>query len=247
MPARCRYCRSRRHRAVPGRRHHRERRRPVAAMFVSAVWRMSWNGRTRPVIPAAVSAFWTARRTTCCRRGASRASGARTPLETVAESCRPRVPPPQPRRGAGLTALGLLHDRDRGERWALRWLSRYLTERPTVTLDDVRSSSPVCAHSAARPHADALAALLGREQPAPNGDFRQMTQVGQARCPWAALRWRCAARCSSQTGRACGGRLVPGGLAGRSRAFGETAARAGVPGDDCPASPAQTLWVDRAP
>jgi hypothetical protein len=30
-----------------------------------------------------------------------------------------------------------LHDRDRGERYALRWLSRYLAERPTAMLDDV--------------------------------------------------------------------------------------------------------------
>ena len=29
---------------------------PVAAMFVSAAWRASWNGRTCSVIPAAFSA-----------------------------------------------------------------------------------------------------------------------------------------------------------------------------------------------
>ena len=35
-----------------------------------------------------------------------------------------------------LTALVALHDRDRGERYALRWLSRYLAERPAATLDE---------------------------------------------------------------------------------------------------------------
>jgi hypothetical protein len=30
-----------------------------------------------------------------------------------------------------------LHDRDRGERYALRWLNRYLAERLAATLDDV--------------------------------------------------------------------------------------------------------------
>jgi hypothetical protein len=36
-----------------------------------------------------------------------------------------------------LTALVALHDRDRGERYARRWLTRYLAERPTGTLDEV--------------------------------------------------------------------------------------------------------------
>jgi hypothetical protein len=31
---------------------------PVAARFVNAVCRMTWNVRTRPSIPAAASAFW---------------------------------------------------------------------------------------------------------------------------------------------------------------------------------------------
>jgi hypothetical protein len=58
-----------------------------------------------------------------------------------------------------LTALVALHDRDRGERYALRWLSRYLAERPVATLDDV-TIVVTCLRALGGPaHADALAAL----------------------------------------------------------------------------------------
>jgi len=58
-----------------------------------------------------------------------------------------------------LTALVALHDRDRGERWAKRWLARYLAERPAATLDDVLLSA-TCLRALGGPaHAEALAAL----------------------------------------------------------------------------------------
>ena len=37
-----------------------------------------------------------------------------------------------------LTALVALHDRERGRRYALRWLRRWLAVKPDATLDDVQ-------------------------------------------------------------------------------------------------------------
>ena len=61
-----------------------------------------------------------------------------------------------------LTALVALHDRDRGERYALRWLSRYLAERPAATLDDV-TIVVTCLRALGGPaHAEALRTLRAR-------------------------------------------------------------------------------------
>ena len=58
-----------------------------------------------------------------------------------------------------LTALVALHDRDRGERYAHRWLSRYLAEQTAATLDDV-TIVVTCLRALGGPaHAAALDAL----------------------------------------------------------------------------------------
>jgi hypothetical protein len=58
-----------------------------------------------------------------------------------------------------LTALVALQDRDRGERYAQRWLTRYLAERPAATLDDV-TIVVTCLRALGRlAHAEALDAL----------------------------------------------------------------------------------------
>ena len=58
-----------------------------------------------------------------------------------------------------LTALVALHDRDRGERYARRWLTRYLAERPAATLDDV-TIVVTCLRALGGPaHAEALDVL----------------------------------------------------------------------------------------
>jgi hypothetical protein len=54
-----------------------------------------------------------------------------------------------------------LQDRARGERYALRWLCRYLAERPDVTLDDV-TIVVTCLRALGGPaHAAALDTLRG--------------------------------------------------------------------------------------
>jgi hypothetical protein len=52
-----------------------------------------------------------------------------------------------------------LHDPDRGERFALRWLSRYLAERPAATLDDVTIVVTCLRALGGRAHAGALESL----------------------------------------------------------------------------------------
>jgi hypothetical protein len=52
-----------------------------------------------------------------------------------------------------------LHDRDRGERYARPWLTRYLGERPAATLDDLAIVVTCLRALGGAAHADALAAL----------------------------------------------------------------------------------------
>jgi hypothetical protein len=59
----------------------------------------------------------------------------------------------------GLTALIALHDRARGERYALRWLARWLESQPEVALDEVVLVAAALRALGGEGHAEALMSL----------------------------------------------------------------------------------------
>ena len=58
-----------------------------------------------------------------------------------------------------LSALVALHDRERGRRYAVRWLARYLAEAPGVTIDEVVIVVGCLAALGGATHAQALEPL----------------------------------------------------------------------------------------
>src|SRR5262245_41391284 len=58
-----------------------------------------------------------------------------------------------------LTALVALHDRERGRRYAARWLTRWLERRPAATFDEVAMVVGLLGALGGPGHAEALQAL----------------------------------------------------------------------------------------
>ena len=69
------------------------------------------------------------------------------------------------RESLELTALVALHDRPRGERYAIRWLLCWLDETPAAPITDVALVTASLAALGGQAHNDALSLLRTRCQP----------------------------------------------------------------------------------